>query len=92
MLIRRILRMNPPTTLLVVVESSDPGGAEYMGENLSGNPGMVQPMQMPPICMHPPMPLTIPRSAMLHWTTGPQQPSSTRHSLSPYSWANTPSS
>ena len=84
--------MNPPTTREVLEERNDPGGVSVMGENLSGKPGMVQPMQMPPMFMQPPWPSTMPRSAMLHCTTGPQQPSSTRHSLSPYSLANTPSS
>ena len=35
---------------------------------------MVQPMQMPPILGHPPMPPIHPRFPTLHCTTGPQHP------------------
>ena len=49
------------------------------GMNLSGNPGMVQPMQMPPTLGQPPMPAIQPRLVTLQLTTGPQQPIFTRH-------------
>ena len=49
------------------------------GMNLSGKPGIVQPMQMPPTLGQPPMPLIQPRLGTLHLTTGPQQPSLTMH-------------
>ena len=64
-----------------------PGGSSMNGMNLSGNPGMVQPMQMPPTFGHPPMPEIQPRFGTLHCTTGPQQPIFTRHLREPYSWA-----
>ena len=50
---------------------------------LVGNPGIVQPMQMPPTFGHPPMPPIQPRLPTLHCTTGPQQPSFTMHSREP---------
>ena len=74
------------------MDSIDPGGFWYKGEKRSGKPGIVHPMQIPPVFMHPPMWLIAPRDVMLHWTTGPQQPISTRHSLSPNCLANVPSS
>ena len=40
---------------------------------------MVQPMQMPPTFGQPPTPLIQPRLGTLHFTTGPQQPSFTKH-------------
>jgi hypothetical protein len=49
------------------------------GMNLSGKPGMVQPMQMPPTFGHPPIPAIQPRFGTLQFTTGPQQPSFTMH-------------
>ena len=55
------------------------------GMNLSGKPGMVQPMQMPPTLGQPPMPAIQPRLGTLQLTTGPQQPSFTRHLGEPYS-------
>ena len=58
------------------------------GMNLSGKPGMVQPMQMPPTFGHPPIPPIQPRFPTLHWTTGPQQPSFTMQVGEPYSSAN----
>jgi hypothetical protein len=48
---------------------------------------MVQPMHAPPAFMQPPTWLMAPREVMLQLTTGPQQPISTRHSLSPNSAA-----
>src|SRR5216683_3119701 len=41
MLIRRIRRMNPPTTLLVVVEISDPGAADADAAHLHAPPDPV---------------------------------------------------
>ena len=63
-----------------------PGGSSMNGMNLSGKPGMVQPMQMPPTLGHPPRPFIQPRLATLQLTTGPQHPSFTMHFLDPY-WA-----
>ena len=64
-----------------------PGGSSMNGMNLSGKPGMVQPMQMPPTFGQPPMPAIQPRLVTLQLTTGPQQPILTRHFGEPYSWA-----
>ena len=55
------------------------------GMNLSGKPGIVQPMQMPPTFGQPPMPAIQPRLGTLQFTTGPQQPSFTMHFGEPYS-------
>jgi hypothetical protein len=49
------------------------------GINLSGKPGIVQPMQMPPTLGQPPIPAIQPRFGTLQFTTGPQQPSFTMH-------------
>jgi hypothetical protein len=49
------------------------------GMNLSGNPGMVQPMQIPPTFGQPPIPFIHPRFGTLQLTTGPQQPTFTMH-------------
>ena len=63
------------------------------GMNLSGKPGIVQPMQIPPAFGHPPIPLIQPRAGTLHLTIGPLQPSLTRHRGSaPYSVAKLPCS
>lgn len=62
------------------------------GMNLSGNPGMVQAMQMPPTLGQPPIPFIQPRLGTLHLTTGPQQPSLTRHVGESYDRANWPCS
>ena len=63
------------------------------GMYLSGKPGIVQAMQMPPTLGQPPMPLTHPRTGTLQRTTGPLQPSLTRQrGSSPYSVANWPCS
>ena len=62
-----------------------PGGSSINGMNLSGKPGMVQPMQMPPTLGQPPIPAIQPRLGTLQFTTGPQQPSFTRHLGEPYS-------
>ncbi len=47
------------------------------GMYLSGKPGIVQAMQMPPTFGQPPTPLCQPRTGTLHFTTGPLQPSFT---------------
>ena len=62
------------------------------GMNLSGKPGIVHPMQMPPTLGQPPTPLIQPRFGTLHFTTGPQQPSFTMHLGEPYSEAKSPCS
>ena len=62
------------------------------GMNLSGKPGIVQPMQMPPTLGQPPTPFTHPRFGTLHFTTGPQHPSLTMHFGDPYSVAKSPCS
>ena len=69
----------------MAVETVLPGGSSMNGMNLSGNPGMVQPIQMPPTLGQPPMPAIQPRLGTLHLTTGPQQPILTRHLGEPYS-------
>jgi hypothetical protein len=69
-------------------ESNEPGGWFINGMNLSGKPGMVHPMQMPPTFGHPPIPPIHPRFPTLHCTTGPQHPSFTMHVGEPYSSAN----
>ena len=56
-----------------------PGGGFINGMNLSGKPGIVQPIQMPPTLGHPPIPSIHPRLVTLQLTTGPQQPSFTMH-------------
>ena len=75
-----------------MVETRAPGGSSMKGMNLSGKPGMVQPMQMPPTLGQPPTPLIQPRLGTLHLTTGPQHPSLTMHFGDPYSVAKSPCS
>src|SRR4051812_4267179 len=60
-----------------------PGGSSMNGMNLSGKPGIVQPMQMPPTLGQPPTPPIHPRLGTLQFTTGPQQPSFTTHFCEP---------
>src|SRR6266550_5574018 len=88
----RSVRITVPYIVLAVVETFDPGGSSMNGMNLSGKPGMVQAMQMPPTFGQPPTPLIQPRLGTLHLTTGPQQPSLTRHLGEPYSLAKSPCS
>ena len=76
-----------PYGLIMLDENTPPGGSSMNGMNLSGKPGMVQPMQMPPTFGQPPMPAIQPRLGTLHCTTGPQQPIFTRHLGEPYSFA-----
>src|SRR6478672_7390176 len=90
--ILRKLRMAEPYSPTALVDSLPPGGSSMNGMNLSGNPGMVQPMQMPPTLGQPPMPFIQPRLGTLHLTTGPQQPSFTMHFGDPYSVAKSPCS
>src|SRR3981081_1740573 len=85
-------RMTAPYAPEAAVETLAPGGSSMNGMNLSGKPGIVQPMQMPPTFGHPPTPLIQPRLGTLHLTTGPQQPSFTRHFGDPYSVAKSPCS
>ena len=68
-----------PYSPTAFVESLPPGGSSMNGMNLSGKPGIVQPMQMPPTFGQPPTPLIQPRLGTLHFTAGPQQPSLTMH-------------
>ena len=86
------VRITVPYNVLAAVETRDPGGSSINGMNLSGNPGIVQAMQMPPTFGQPPTPLIQPRLGTLHFTTGPQQPSLTRHFDEPYSFAKSPCS
>src|SRR6266513_496621 len=88
----RRLRMTVPYMPLAVVDTVAPGGLSMNGMNLSGKPGIVQAMQIPPTLGQPPTPLIQPRLGTLHLTTGPQQPSLTRHLGEPYSSAKSPCS
>ena len=72
-----------PYVVTAFAESSDPGGWFMNGMNLSGKPGMVQPMQMPPTFAQPPKPPIQPRLPTLHCTTGPQQPGLTMRACAP---------
>src|ERR1700733_4617969 len=88
----RRLRIRLPYRPDAVLESLPPGGSSMNGMNLSGKPGMVHPMQMPPTFGQPPTPLIYPRLGTLHFTTGPQHPSLTMHFGDPYSVAKSPCS
>src|ERR1700679_1836081 len=92
LVIPRRLRITEPYRPDAVVDTLPPGGSSMNGMNLSGNPGMVHPMQIPPTFGQPPMPLIQPRLGTLHLTTGPQQPSFTMHFGDPYSVAKSPCS
>ncbi len=70
---------------IVPAETLAPGGSSINGINLSGKPGIVQPIQMPPTFGQPPIPIIQPRFGTLQLTTGPQQPSLTMHFGEPYS-------
>src|SRR5687767_10146010 len=85
--IKRSLRMRPPYAPLAAPETLLPGGASMKGMNLSGKPGIVQPMQIPPTFGQPPTPFIQPRLATLQLTTGPQHPSFTMHFFDPNSCA-----
>src|SRR5579875_1542992 len=92
LVIPRKLRISEPYKPDAVVDTLPPGGSSMNGMNLSGKPGMVQPMQMPPTLGQPPIPLIQPRLGTLHLTTGPQHPSFTMHLGDPYSVAKSPCS
>ena len=83
----RSARTVRPYMSTAAVDILAPGGSSMNGMNLSGNPGIVQPMQMPPTLGQPPMPLIQPRLGTLQLTTGPQQPSLTMHFGEPYAAA-----
>ena len=85
-------RINPPVIMFVALDSLLPGGSSMNGITLSGNPGIVHAMQMPPTFGQPPIPSIQPRLVTLHRTTGPQQPIFTRHFGEPYSCAKSPCS
>src|SRR5262245_30681324 len=88
----RRARITVPYMPLAAVDTFAPGGSSMNGMNLSGNPGIVHAMQIPPTFGHPPTPLIHPRFGTLHFTTGPQQPSLTRHFGTSYVLANSPCS
>ena len=67
----RSVRMAVPRMRPVAVETLLPGGSSMNGMNLSGKPGIVQPMHTPPTFGQPPTPPTQPRFGTLHLTTGP---------------------
>ena len=50
----RSARIAVPYTPMLAVETPAPGGSSMKGMNLSGKPGMVHPMQMPPTFGAPP--------------------------------------
>jgi len=60
-----------PYSPTAVVDIFAPGGSSMNGMNLSGKPGMVQPMQMPPTLGQPPIPAIQPRFGTLQLTTAP---------------------
>src|SRR4029077_17411236 len=55
------------------------GGSSMKGMNLSGKPGIVQPMQMPPTFGQPPTPPIPPPFRTLPLATGPQEATVTWH-------------
>src|SRR5262249_36532006 len=69
----RSARTVRPYMRTAAVDIFAPGGSSMNGMNLSGKPGMVQPMQMPPTLGQPPTPSIQPRLGTLQLTTGPQQ-------------------
>jgi hypothetical protein len=81
-----------PYALAAAVDTFAPGGSSMNGMNLSGNPGIVQPMQIPPTFGQPPIPAIHPRFGTLQFTTGPQHPSLTMHFGDPYTDAKSPCS
>jgi hypothetical protein len=60
--------------LTAEVESLAPGGSSMKGMNFSGNPGMVQPIQMPPTFGQPRMPAIQPRLPTCSGRRGPSNP------------------
>jgi len=75
----RSLRIIAPYVPEIPDDMTPPDGSSMKGMNLSGKPGIVQPMQMPPTLGQPPMPAIHPRFGTLQFTTGPQQPTLTWH-------------
>src|SRR5689334_4361387 len=55
LVIARSLRISNPYGLLIADDRCPPGGSSMKGMNLSGKPGIVQAMQMPPTFGQPPM-------------------------------------
>src|SRR5580704_8832984 len=90
--IERKARMARPYAPTAVEETLAPGGSSIKGMNLSGKPGMVHPMQMPPTLGQPPIPAIHPRLGTLQFTTGPQHPNFTMHFGEPYASAKSPCS
>ena len=80
----RSARTVRPYMSTAAVDILAPGGSSMKGMNLSGKPGMVQPMQIPPTLGQPPTPLIQPRLGTLQLDTGPQQPSFTMHLGEPW--------
>ncbi len=68
-----------PYAPTATLDSRAPGGSSMNGMNLSGKPGIMQPMQMPPTLGQPPIQAIHPRLGTLQFTTGPQHPSFTMH-------------
>jgi hypothetical protein len=90
--IERKVRIKEPYVTATVDDNVAPGGWSMNGMNLSGNPGIVQAMQIPPTLGQPPIPRIHPRLVTLQLTTGPQQPIFTKHFGEPYSCAKSPCS
>src|SRR5579884_828173 len=89
---RRYLTIGPCAIRAVLEYNRAAASASTNGMYLSGNPGIVHAMQMPPTFGHPPTPLVQPRIATLHLTTGPLHPSLTRQRPSPCALENWPAS
>jgi len=79
----RSARTVRPYMSTAAVDIFAPGGSSRNGMNLSGKPGIVQPMHTPPTFGQPPTPLIQPRLGTGHITTGPQQPIFTMHFFEP---------
>jgi hypothetical protein len=63
---RRSAWMALPYVATALADNSEPGGWFMKGINLSGNPGIVHPMQIPPTLGQPPIPAIHPRFPTLH--------------------------
>src|SRR3954453_7254797 len=74
LVIPRSRRISGAYPAAIADDRPPPGGASMNGMNLSGKPGIVQPMQIPPTLGQPPIPAIQPRFGTLQFTTGPQQP------------------
>ena len=71
------MKLRSARTVLPYIKTADveiraPGGSSMNGMNLSGKPGIVQPMHTPATFGHRPMPFIQPRLGTLHRTTGKQ--------------------